>query len=148
MNRDVRRLSKAACALDGIYWYIAKASGVKENLLWLLYALDDEEVHTQKQICEEWLFPKTTINTLIKECQGAGYIDLRPIPGRGRELAICLTDAGRAYTRKALGMMYDIEDAALAEALRDCSPSFIGDFERFVAALHTAAGERLKGESG
>ena len=51
-------------------------------------------------------------------------------------------------TQKVLGMMYDIEDAALAEALKDCSPSFIGEFERFVAALNIATEERLKGEKG
>ena len=72
----------------------------------------------------------------------------RSVPWPGRELEICLTDAGRAYTKQALGMMYDIEDAALAEALKDCSPAFNGEFERFVDALHTAAGERLKGEQG
>ena len=147
MKHEVRRLAKAACTLDGIYWYIAKGSGVKENLLWLLYALDDGESHTQKQICEDWLFPKTTINTLIKECQGLGYIDLRRIPGRGRELEICLTDTGRAYAERCLSMMYDIEDTALVEALKDCSPSFIADFERFVESFQAAMERRLGKEN-
>ena len=73
-NESARRLAKAACALDGAYDRLAKRLGITGNLLWLLYILDDGAPHSQKQICEEWLFPKTTVNTLTKECQGAGYI--------------------------------------------------------------------------
>ena len=81
-NESARRLAKAACALDGAYDRLAKRLGITGNLLWLLYILDDGAPHSQKQICEEWLFPKTTVNTLTKECQGAGYItSSSPMPG-------------------------------------------------------------------
>ena len=81
-NESARRLAKAACALDRAYDHLSKKLGIKGNLLWLLYILDDGALHSQKQICEEWLFPKTTINTLIKECQRGGYITLHTIPGK------------------------------------------------------------------
>lgn len=141
MNEQVRRLSKAACTLDGIYWHIAKCSNVKENLLWLLYALDDGESHTQKQICDEWLFPKTTINTLIKECEKNGYVTLEQVPGKKRDLHICLTKKGRKYAENALRLMYEIEDTAMANVLKECSPTFIDDFEKFTKAFQDAAGK-------
>ena len=52
-----------------IYYRWGRKVGIKENLLALLYALSDGGHYTQKQICEEWLIPKTTINTLIKELE-------------------------------------------------------------------------------
>ncbi|AFQ43788.1 MarR family winged helix-turn-helix transcriptional regulator [Desulfosporosinus meridiei] len=136
-SSDIRRIGKATAALDGIYWNIAKMSGVKENLFWLLYALDDGEFHTQKQICDDWLFPKTTINTLIKECEVDGYVILQAIPGRKRELQICLTDKGQAYAKQVMKSVYEIENKALSAALEKCSPSFIADLELFVGELQT-----------
>ena len=46
----VRRLGMAAVRMDGAYYMCAKKFGVKENMLDLLYALDDGAPHTQKQI--------------------------------------------------------------------------------------------------
>lgn len=135
---DIRRIGKAACALGGAYWNISKISGLKENLFWLLYVLDDDEFHTQKQICDDWLLPKTTINTLIKECEAAGYITLQAIPGRKRELQICLTDSGREYAKQALRHVYEIENEALSAALEKCSPAFIKDFELYANELQSA----------
>lgn len=134
---DVMRIGKITSALDGVYWKIAKLSGVKENLFWLLYVLDDGEFHTQKQICDDWMFPKTTINTLIKECEEGGYITLQAIPGRKRELQICLTEKGRGYANEALKSVYDIENSALKAILKK-SPSFIEDLELFTNELYSA----------
>lgn len=137
-NNEMRRMVKALCTLDGTYGHMSKASGIKVNLFWLLYVLDDGAFHTQKQICDDWLFSKTTINTLTKECETAGYITLQAIPGKKRELQICLTNAGRAYAKQVMQSVYAIEKKALAAALKKCSPSFIRDFEVFTGELQVA----------
>lgn len=72
--------------------------GLKENTLSLLYALDDGAPHTQKQICEEWLIPKTTINTVVKECVANGYVTLAP-GEHSHEKLICLTERGKGYAQ-------------------------------------------------
>lgn len=137
-NEHARRLAKAACALDGAYDRLAKHLGIKGNLLWLLYILDDGAPHSQKQICEDWLFPKTTINTLTKECQGAGYITLHTIPGRKRELHIQLTEAGRDYVRQKLQAFYRGEEAALRATLQSCPPEFVSYLETYTQNLKAA----------
>lgn len=131
------RISKAICAVNGAYWKISKLSGLKENLFWLLYVLNDGKFHTQKQICEDWLFPKTTVNTLIKECEGAGYVILQTIPGQKRELEICLTPKGKAYADKILRPVYEIEKNTLSVAADKCSPSFAADLELFAGCLQS-----------
>lgn len=142
-RKQVRRIANAICEIDGAYYTLSKDAGVKENLFWLLYSLDDGEFHSQKQICDDWMLPRATVNTLIKECEAAGYVTLQSIPGRKRELQICLTEAGTAYTRKALKDVYEAEENALKETLSQCSPSFISDLELFTVNLKTAF-EKIK----
>lgn len=137
-RKQIRKIANAICEIDGAYYTLSKDAGVKENLFWLLYSLDDGEFHSQKQICEDWMLPRATVNTLIKECEASGYVTLQSIPGRKRELQICLTEAGTAYTRKALKDVYEAEENALNETLSRCSPSFISDLELFTVNLKTA----------
>lgn len=85
--------------------------GVPENLLALLYALEDGKPHSQKEICEDWLIPKTTINTIVKEQIAAGRITLRAGKGK-REKIICLTESGHAYAQKALQGICEAERVA------------------------------------
>lgn len=143
---DMKHFMRALCGIDGAYDLISKKVGLKSNLMWLLYVLDDGKFHSQKQICEDWLFPKTTINTLIKECEVAGYVTLRTIPGRKRELQVCLTEAGKNYAHHLLGFVYEAEEEALAETLRICPPAFITDFitfsENLIAAFEKRATPR------
>ena len=72
---------------------------MKENVLALLYALDDGQPHTQAEIARDWQIPKTTVNTNIKELKAAGYVAFLPSQA-GREKALVLTEAGRAYARR------------------------------------------------
>ena len=83
---------------------ISRKIGVKENTMILLYALDDGRPHTQKEICEEWLIPKTTLNTIVRECVKSGYLVLQP---GSREKEIRLTEQGKAYAASVLNRVYN-----------------------------------------
>lgn len=120
----IRRMAIAQNRIDGIYYRSAKALGTKDNTLVLLYALDDGVPHTQKQICQEWLIPKTTLNTVVRECVEKGYIQLEP---HAREKTVCLTPVGEAYAKRMLKPLYAAEEAAMGEVI----PGFVEALERF-----------------
>ena len=65
----INRLWACTNIIDGLYYQCARTLGLKDNALALFYALADGQPHSQKQICEEWLIPKTTVNTVIRELQ-------------------------------------------------------------------------------
>ena len=66
-NRQIMRaLATAMNRIDQMYCDDVTRIGVKASELWLLYALDDGAPHSQKQICQEWGLPKTTLNTTIR----------------------------------------------------------------------------------
>lgn len=142
-----RRLMVAVNLMDGFYYSWARRSGVSGHTLALLYALDDGLPHSQKQISEEYLIPKTTLNTVVKACQEAGYLTLEHMPGQPRQRRICLTEAGRAYARQALEELYHAEDAAMAATLRLFPEEVVPAMEYYVAQLRAAfAGKFSKKE--
>lgn len=139
MYRDtLRRTMIAINVIDGIYYTLAKKSGVKENTLTLLYALDDGRPHSQKEICEQWFMPKTTLNTIVKECAAAGYVYLDG-SSHTKEKDVCLTPAGQAYAAQILAPIYALEERAMAEALGGAPGDFIRPLERFTDHLKSEA---------
>ena len=140
-----RRLILATTRMDGAYYYFARRSGVPENLLALLYALEDGKPHSQKEICEDWLIPKTTINTIVKEQIAAGRITLRAGKGK-REKIICLTESGHAYAQKALQGICEAERVADERTLEKHDRAFVDALEDFAGTLWEEYETRQPGE--
>lgn len=128
------RLILSINRIDGGYYFCARKLGIKENTLALLYALNDGKPHSQKQIYEDWLIPKTTINTIVKELAGAGYITLLA-GGASKEKMIRLTDSGKAYAGRLIKRLYAVEQEALKQTLERYSPEFIDAFDCFASCL-------------
>ena len=130
----IRRLFLSINRIEGGYYFCARKLGVKENTLALLYALDDGKPHSQKQIYEDWLIPKTTINTIVKELAGAGYITLLAA-GSSKEKMLRLTESGKDYAYGLLKKMYAVEQEALNHTLQKFSPEFIDAFDCFASCM-------------
>lgn len=132
---DIRGLVRRFCvAFNNISRTYCKISD-KGTEIWLLYVLDDGEPHSQKQICEEWGFPRTTLNTIIKQAEAAGYLTLIPIPGKRRERNISLTENGKIYAKKILKPVYQAEEAAMREVLAQKHENFVAAIEQFETRL-------------
>ena len=72
--------------IDGIYdEYGRKNKIASTNVLWVLYALNDDEKHSQKDICDGWSIPRTTINTIIKDLEKQQMVEMIPIFGIRRK---------------------------------------------------------------
>lgn len=108
-------LGKEIYHLDAIYAKYAKKSQVAPTLLWILYALNDNNIHTQKEICLDWDLPKSTVNTIIMELKEKGFVILNPIKGQRREMTIELTKIGKAYADNLLAEIYELEARTFKE---------------------------------
>lgn len=138
-RNDIRELMIAVNVIDGIYDMVAKKVGVKINALTLLYALDDGKPHSQKEICQEWFIPPTTLNTIVKEFISSGYLYLHSDTGKkGKE--ICLTDKGIEFAQAILNQVYDLENSAMEQTLQTVSRDFIKSMKVF--ANHLKEGSR------
>ena len=138
-NEFFYRFGKLIYKIDYYYAEIAKKSGVKPNLMWILYALNDGKSHSQKDISISWDIPITTINTIVKELNNDGYVDLIHIPGKRREMNIILTDKGKEYSKNILKDIYEIEEKvfkSLGEKVR-----INDDLEFLLKKLYESKGE-------
>lgn len=127
----VDRLYASSNRIDGLYYMAARALGISENMLSLLYALLDGRPRSQKQICEELLIPKTTLNTVTRECLAAGHISL----GEGKEKLIELTPSGREYAEGLLSGMCLAEREAMDLTMEEFGTGFVGAVESFTEHL-------------
>lgn len=100
---------KALYHIDYFYDEFAKQSNISSALLWVLYALNDGNSHTQIEISNDWKLPKTTVNTVIKEIQKQRYVELVPIKGKRREMSIVLTESGKKFADDVLSDLYKKE---------------------------------------
>lgn len=94
-----------------------------------MYALDDGKPHSQREISQEWLVPKTTVNTIVKTWEKEGLLTLTPIPHKRREKYIILTESGREYAKEFMGFIYRAEEKALKRTLDKYSDEFIKGLE-------------------
>lgn len=145
-NRDyIREFNLILNNIDGQYYIFAKRLGMKENELAILYALDDGGHHTQKEICEQWLIPKTTVNTIVREFVKEGYITLS-CEHNSKEKIIALTDKGRNYAAPVLEKIYAAEERAMELTVEKYSDEFISAFECFSDQLSREFAKRLPKE--
>lgn len=128
---------RALYRVDSFYDEFAKQSNVSSALLWVLYALNDGRSHTQIEISNDWKLPKTTVNTVIKDIQKNGYVELVPIKGKRREMSIVLTESGKAFADNVLSDLYKKE----AKAFKSLSSE-----EREIVMVMDKLARKLKGD--
>lgn len=120
------RFMRAMNTIDGEYAALMHGLRVKESLFVLLYACLDEAPRSQKEICDEWRMPRSTLNTAVLEEIKAGNVTL--VPCGHKEKLVTLTTKARAY---AESLLRPILDAEARTALTDA----------FIAELESVGGE-------
>lgn len=111
-KNDVRRLMVAIDRLDEVYYSVHRQSGMKDSLFVLMYALADGVPRSQKQICEEWHIPRSTLNTVVLEQIEEGNIETTATGHK--EKLLSLTSKGRKFVQSKLGALFDAERGASA----------------------------------
>lgn len=130
----VRRIMLATNKVDGVYYLLGKQRGVNENTLAFLYALSDEKPHSQKEVSDEWLIPRTTINSIVKTMLSSGYIEFCA-ETHTKEKALILTQSGREYADKLFSEIYAAEEKAILGTLENYPPEFVAALEDFASRL-------------
>ncbi len=147
-RRTVRRLIRALYNIDEAYFISENKRKMSDAELCILYALDDGQTHSQKKISDEWLIPKTTINTITKRFENEGLLIQTPIAGKRREMQLSLTDSGKKYAKDILAFLYEAEEKALSKTIERYSDVFIEAIEYFGVSLKEAFEIQFNKDSG
>ena len=143
LRAKMEQLNTCICKMTELYRTWAKLHGMSYNTMMTLYALGQSRKCTQKQIADEWLIPKQTVNTVIKELERLGYISFEPLPG-SKQKVVCLTESGRAYADSCLHELYEIESTALRSLGQPLTDIFLECNLAFVERLD----EEVRGHAG
>lgn len=143
----MRRLISDTSKMDWLYYLWGKSTGISENMLTIMYALNDDKKYTQKQICEQFSIPKTTINTIVKELIEKGLIVFENGENL-KEKNISLTKKGKIYAEEITGELKDIEKVAMEKTLEKYSINFIEAFEYLLESMENEIKNRLENKKG
>lgn len=143
----MRRLISDTAKMDGLYYLWGKNTGISENMLTIMYALNDDKPHTQKQICEQFSIPKTTINTIVKELIEKGLIIFKNGENL-KEKNLALTKKGKIYAEEITGELKDVEKIAMEKTLEKYSISFIEAFEYLLESMENEIKIRIENKKG
>ena len=146
IRQTIRQFIISINKLEKTYEARSSKFGSQSSEFWLMYTLDDGQPHSQKQICDEWGFPKTTINSTIKKCETAGYLTLLPIPGKRREMQICLTEEGKTHARQLLDLFYQAENRAMEETLKRYPAEFVDAITYYNKCLSAEFNSKLEAD--
>ena len=110
-HEKVRRFMIAFNRIDALYVDSVRTFGVKGNLFFLFYAIADGKVYSQKQICDDWRIPRTTLNTIVRDCVKDGLVKL--VPRGNKEKDILLTPKGREIADNVFGPIFAAESRVM-----------------------------------
>lgn len=135
-REQIELLDTCMCRLTELYGEWAKQHGISYNTMNILYSLNKGTGCTQKQIAEEWMIPKQTVNSTVKNLERNGYICFETAEGK-KEKRILLTETGKAYADHCLKGLYEIEDRSMGKigermrnALVESSLAYTEAFEK------------------
>lgn len=119
--------------IEYLYGLWAKMHGMSYHTLMVLYVLQEHQPCTQKEITQHWLLTKQTVNTVIKDLEAKGYVEL--VAGRNqKEKLVKVTSSGQVYMDSVLTATAELEYRILGR-LGEEEARRIADSLRHIADL-------------
>lgn len=141
-HEKVRRLMIAFNRIDALYVDSVRTFGVKGNLFVLFYAIADGKAYSQRQICDDWKLPRTTLNTVVRECMRDGLVCL--VPRGNKEKDIVLTPKGREIADRVFAPIFAAESRVMEPFFKagalEMMEKMADSFEAAFAKLDKAKG--------
>ena len=127
---------------DHIYHDIALKLGLSDSGFDILYALCTlGDGCLQKDICDITLLSKQTIHSSVKKLVRDGYLFLKS--GRGRDMHIFLTPAGKALTNEKIAPAIQIENLTFTDMTEAEQAEFLRLYQKCACSLRKYASQLL-----
>lgn len=115
-----------------VYEEWAKSHGMSANSLLILEALYDG-ICTQKEISQKWCIPKQTINTILKDLEAQGYLELTAMAQDKRNKQIELTSKGKLFADRIITQVQEKELYVIRQMGLERMKSMNDDLELFIS---------------
>ncbi len=116
-----------------IYLEWSKANGVSHNETIILTSLYcNPKGYSQKEICDAFLLPKQTVNTIVRELEKCGYVKGVPESADKRKKSLLLTSDGYAHAKNVVPKLRALEETVFKKMGKDGSERLLNSMEEFV----------------
>lgn len=123
-----------------IYHDIALKLGLSDSGFDILYTLCDiGNGCLQKDICDATMLSKQTIHSSVQKLAKDGYLSLQP--GKGRDLHIHLTPAGKALMEEKIAPAIRTENLAFTDMTDDEQAEFLRLNRKYADSLRKHAAQ-------
>ena len=123
-----------------IYHEIALKLNLSDSGFDVLYALCSlGDGCLQRDICEFTLLSKQTIHSSVQKLAKDGYLSLQP--GKGRDLHIHLTSAGKALMEEKITPAIQTENLAFTDMSKDEQEEFLRLNRKYIDSLRRHAAQ-------
>lgn len=100
--------------INNLYEIWAKKQELTSYSLFVLYVIRENEGQcTQKMICDQLLYPKQTVNTILNGFENKGIITRNVMKSDKRNKNVVFTSEGKVYADSILDKLYALEESAL-----------------------------------
>ncbi len=123
-----------------IYHDIALKLGLSDSGFDILYTLCEiGDGCLQKDICDATMLSKQTIHSSVQKLAKDGYLSLQP--GKGRDLHIHLTSAGKALMEEKITPAIQTENIAFTDMSKDEQEEFLRLNRKYIDSLRRHAAQ-------
>lgn len=133
-------VNRAIIKFRGTYSEWSAMHGISYNEMLVLYSIREAGYCTQKQICDNYLLPKQTINNVITPLRNKGILEHDETHSKGREKAFVLSAKGKAYAAP----FFESLDAVESKALELLGETKLGTLIRLLLEYDTALNRALE----
>ena len=113
-------------------------------IIWTLY--DFGRPCTQKEICNDWLVNKQTVNSAAKKLAEEGIIDIAPSPENSREKLLVFTEKGKFLAMRTVRKLIEAERNAFNALSEDEQNETIRITQKYYEILKKEF-SKIKGEN-
>jgi len=109
----LNNINNAIIKFRGIYSSWSYVHGISYNEMLVLYTIREKGFCTQKQICDNYLLPRQTMNNVIIRLRKRGILQYSGEYSQGREKAFVLSEKGHEYAAPFLKSLDIVETRAV-----------------------------------
>ncbi len=115
IREQVEKVNSAVSRINSLYGRWSKKYGLNYSSLMVICAMENTCGCNQKYICDKWMLPKQTVNTVLSDFKARGYVTFSTDPNDKREKIVRYTEDGQRFSDSVLSKLHIAEERAFAK---------------------------------
>ena len=137
----LNEVNRGIIKFRGLYSQWSGDHSISYHEMLVLYTIREKGFCTQKQICDNYIIPRQTMNNVIGGLRREGILVLSDIHSTGREKAFILTEKGEAHAAPLLDALNCMETRAVELLGREKLEKLTALMREYDQALQSALAE-------